>query len=104
MQLSAPALIGRHAELAALDAALERTVKRRGGAVFLTGEAGIGKSRLARETASRARSEERRVGKECRSRGAPEDEKKKKIHPIDSVRLRLKLFEKHTHGHRQIER
>ncbi len=61
MQLSAPALIGRHAELAALDAALERTVKRRGGAVFLTGEAGIGKSRLARETASRAFSTGMRV-------------------------------------------
>src|SRR5438874_13831323 len=31
------------------------------------------------------RSEERRVGKECRSRGAPDDEKKKRSEEMDSA-------------------
>ncbi|MEE1767656.1 adenylate/guanylate cyclase domain-containing protein [Streptomyces sp. JV185] len=42
--------IGRAAELAALDEALERTVRRAGpGLVRLVGDAGTGKTRLARE-------------------------------------------------------
>jgi DNA-binding CsgD family transcriptional regulator/tetratricopeptide (TPR) repeat protein len=46
-----PVLIGRGAELAALTAALDRAAEGRGGAVFITGDAGIGKSRLTRDVA-----------------------------------------------------
>jgi DNA-binding CsgD family transcriptional regulator len=51
-----PVLVGRTAELQALQAALDAAAKGRGGAVFLTGEPGIGKSRLAREVAADAQS------------------------------------------------
>jgi DNA-binding CsgD family transcriptional regulator len=46
-----PVLIGRSAELGALNAALDRAAEGRGGAVFITGDAGIGKSRLTRDVA-----------------------------------------------------
>ncbi len=46
-----PVLIGRGAELAALTAALDGAAEGRGGAVFITGDAGIGKSRLTRDIA-----------------------------------------------------
>src|SRR3984885_14960707 len=46
-----PVLIGRSAELGALNAALNRAADGRGGAVFITGDAGIGKSRLTRDVA-----------------------------------------------------
>ena len=49
-----PGLIGRDAELAAVDAALTAAMAGHGGCVVITGEPGIGKSRLALETASRA--------------------------------------------------
>ena len=42
-------LLGRHRELAALRAWLDRTVAGRGRLVLLAGEAGIGKTRLAQE-------------------------------------------------------
>lgn len=45
-------LVGRHRELAALDAMLERAIGRRGGVMNVTGPPGIGKSRLAREFAA----------------------------------------------------
>src|SRR5262245_52848269 len=54
MQLTTPDLIGRDAELAVLDTVLDRVRKRHGNSVFLVGEAGIGKSRLAREVVGRA--------------------------------------------------
>ena len=41
-----PVLIGRGDELEVLTAALDRALAGRGGAVFITGDAGIGKSRL----------------------------------------------------------
>ncbi|HEX5189986.1 MAG TPA: AAA family ATPase, partial [Streptosporangiaceae bacterium] len=44
-----PVLVGRDAELRALDAALDAAVAGAGGAVFLTGDPGVGKSRLASE-------------------------------------------------------
>src|SRR5437899_6008309 len=42
--------------------------------LFLEGEAGVGKTEIAKVL---ARSEERRVGKECRYRWGPSQEKKK---------------------------
>ncbi|MFD2421826.1 helix-turn-helix transcriptional regulator [Amycolatopsis pigmentata] len=42
-------LVGRDHEVRELDQALRATVGRRGSAIFLVGEAGIGKTRLARE-------------------------------------------------------
>jgi DNA-binding CsgD family transcriptional regulator/tetratricopeptide (TPR) repeat protein len=51
-----PAVVGRDAELGVLRAALSAAADGAGSLVFLTGEAGIGKSRLVREVASEARS------------------------------------------------
>ncbi len=45
-----PVLVGRDEEARQLQAALAAAEAGRGGAVFLVGEAGIGKSRLVRET------------------------------------------------------
>ncbi|MGQ0714925.1 MAG: helix-turn-helix transcriptional regulator [Gemmatimonadaceae bacterium] len=53
-QLSCPLLIGREAELEALGALLERVVAGQGQMVFVTGDAGIGKSRLCRDLRQRA--------------------------------------------------
>ena len=47
-------LVGRRAELAALDAMVDRTIGGRGGVVNVVGAPGIGKSRVARETAALA--------------------------------------------------
>lgn len=52
-----PLVVGRDEELDLLARALGDAGAGRGSAVFLTGEAGIGKSRLAREVADRARRE-----------------------------------------------
>jgi DNA-binding CsgD family transcriptional regulator len=49
-QVLCPVLVGRDEEARRLQAALVAAEAGRGGAVFLTGEAGIGKSRLVRET------------------------------------------------------
>ena len=53
-QVLCPVVIGRDAELQAVDAALSAAMAGHGGCVVITGEPGIGKSRLALETASRA--------------------------------------------------
>jgi DNA-binding CsgD family transcriptional regulator len=44
-----PVLVGRSAELDVLEAALDRAAAGNGGAVFITGDAGIGKSRITRD-------------------------------------------------------
>ena len=49
-------LVGRESELGILSAALDRLADRAGGMVFLVGEPGVGKSRLAREAAAEATS------------------------------------------------
>ncbi|MGC9665109.1 AAA family ATPase [Planosporangium sp. 12N6] len=54
MQTRASVLVGRHTELSRLDRALTAARQGHGSAVFLVGEAGIGKSRLAAEVATRA--------------------------------------------------
>ena len=46
-----PVLVGRRAEIQALESALDEALAGRGGCVVITGEAGIGKSRLMRELA-----------------------------------------------------
>jgi DNA-binding winged helix-turn-helix (wHTH) protein len=51
----APTLVGREAEVALASARIDDVVGRRGAALVITGEAGIGKSRLLEEVASMAR-------------------------------------------------
>ncbi|MBV9922580.1 MAG: AAA family ATPase, partial [Pseudonocardia sp.] len=51
-----PVLVGRDAELETLGAALDAAREGRGGLVWLVGQAGIGKSRLARSVLEHARS------------------------------------------------
>jgi hypothetical protein len=50
-----PVIVGREEELRALDLALSTALAGSGGLVFVTGEAGIGKSRLVRELLDHAR-------------------------------------------------
>lgn len=61
MQTRAPHVVGRDREVAAITGALGHIRESRGGALFLTGEAGIGKSRLARYAAGQAFDEGMRV-------------------------------------------
>lgn len=49
-----PVVVGRVTEIRALDEALRDMTAGRGGCALICGEAGIGKSRLARELAARA--------------------------------------------------
>jgi hypothetical protein len=49
-----PALIGRAAQRAAIDEVLAAAAAGRGGVVVVEGDAGVGKSRLARAVAERA--------------------------------------------------
>jgi DNA-binding CsgD family transcriptional regulator len=60
-QVLCPLVIGRDTELTAVDAALTAAMTGHGGCVMITGEPGIGKSRLALETAVRAASRGIRV-------------------------------------------
>jgi MoxR-like ATPase len=60
-QVLCPVVIGRDAAVEAVDAALTAAMAGHGGCVVITGEPGIGKSRLALETASRAASRGIRV-------------------------------------------
>jgi len=55
-ELLCPVVVGRDTETARLRSALAAAEGGAGGVVFLTGEAGIGKSRLAGELAAEARS------------------------------------------------
>lgn len=60
-QILCPSLVGRNSELSRLQEALSAAVADGGRVVFLSGEAGIGKSRLARELEGRALSDGVRV-------------------------------------------
>jgi AAA ATPase domain len=55
-QVLCPVLVGREEEAQVLLDALDRAAEGHGGTYFLTGEAGVGKSRLAREVSQSARS------------------------------------------------
>lgn len=57
-RVSCPTLIGRTAELARLDAALAQARSGSSVLLFVSGDAGIGKSRLIEEFARRARNED----------------------------------------------
>ena len=72
-RLAAGVFVGRLAELAELDGALADAHAGRGRLVFLSGDAGIGKSRLADEFASHAKSSGARVlwGRCWEAGGAP---------------------------------
>lgn len=67
MQTRAPRVVGRERELEELERALAGARAKQGGAVFLVGEPGVGKSRLAAETAGRAFAADMRV---MRGRGS----------------------------------
>ncbi|MFE0457720.1 AAA family ATPase [Kitasatospora sp. NPDC058965] len=54
MLITSPVVVGRSSELALLDAGLSAARRGEGRAVFVRGEAGIGKSRLVSEAAFRA--------------------------------------------------
>ena len=76
--VAGPALVGRRAELDVLRSSLQAASDGQPVTVVVGGEAGVGKTRLvaefaaeAAESGARVRSEERRVGKECRSRWSP---------------------------------
>lgn len=63
-----PVLVGREPEVEALTAAVRRAVEGDGGLVFVVGEAGVGKSRLAAVAAAEARAKGMAV---LRGRAAP---------------------------------
>ncbi|MET9227244.1 AAA family ATPase [Lentzea sp. NPDC003310] len=71
MRFQSPVLVGRDEETSALRAALTRAEHDRGGAVFLVGEPGIGKSRLASEVARHAVGRGFRVLRGRASRAVP---------------------------------
>ena len=60
--LICPWLIGREEELAVLEAALADERPRYGSTILITGDAGIGKSRLVREPATRLESRSSNIG------------------------------------------
>jgi tetratricopeptide (TPR) repeat protein len=59
--LISPVLVGREAELQALEAAFSRAMEGSATAAIVGGEAGVGKSRLVHEVAERARARGARV-------------------------------------------
>jgi predicted ATPase len=64
-------LLGRQAELAVLDALIAQTAAGASGFVLLTGDPGVGKTRLAREATQRAAAATVSRGSCRESEGAP---------------------------------
>jgi predicted ATPase len=60
-RVSSPVLVGRDAEVARLDAALERAAAGRPAIVVVAGEAGVGKTRLITELTARCAAQGTRV-------------------------------------------
>jgi DNA-binding CsgD family transcriptional regulator len=72
-RVSSPNFVGRAEQMAALEAALERAERGEAGAVFVSGESGVGKTRLLRELERRAVARGARVLRgECLAFGAGE--------------------------------
>jgi serine/threonine protein kinase/predicted ATPase len=68
-----PRLAGREEALQTIEAQLDRLDGRAGGILFIGGESGVGKTRLAMEAARRAKRREVRVlSGECLPRSSPE--------------------------------
>lgn len=67
-QVISPHMFGRHEEIAAIEQALEDAREGQGGTMFITGDAGVGKSRLALHAGARAQSQGFRV---TRGRASP---------------------------------
>src|SRR5215469_11845673 len=57
MEMLCPVLVGRSTEMRALRLALDAAGRGQGGSVLVTGDAGVGKSRLVREVIAAATSE-----------------------------------------------
>ena len=53
--LSSPIVVGRATELAAIDAALQRSIEGTASVVLIGGDAGMGKTRLIQAAAHRSR-------------------------------------------------
>ncbi|MGH7533981.1 MAG: ATP-binding protein, partial [Gemmatimonadales bacterium] len=72
-QVLCPVLVARDDELTAITAAIRQAHEGRGGAVFVLGEPGLGKSRLAREAGAVARGQglEVLVGRATSGRASP---------------------------------
>ena len=89
VRLSSPVLIGRVAEMAALQSALERAEAGAPVVALVGGEAGIGKSRIVAEVADRARQRERRRGSELGCGCGGDDEgREHEDHPPHALNVR----------------
>jgi DNA-binding CsgD family transcriptional regulator/tetratricopeptide (TPR) repeat protein len=86
MLIASPLVVGRHDQLAWADRALGAVRRQQGQALFLLGEAGIGKSRLASEYAYRAFTEGVAV---LRGRSATTDGVPAPFRPIAEALLSL---------------
>jgi DNA-binding CsgD family transcriptional regulator len=72
-RVSSPEIVGRAAELGLLEGAFARAERGVAGAAFVSGESGVGKTRLVRELERRAAEREARVLRgECAAFGAGE--------------------------------
>ncbi|MCG6499510.1 AAA family ATPase [Kitasatospora sp. A2-31] len=71
MHANSPTVVDRDDELELLAEAVRRGCDHRGAAVFVVGEAGIGKTRLVTEAADRARGRTAVLRGRCSSAGAP---------------------------------
>jgi tetratricopeptide (TPR) repeat protein len=81
-----PALVGRSAELETLRSHLERALAGKGRAVLVSGEAGIGKSRLCEEILGEAKSKGATVARGWCVEGTFEP-----LHPVREALAALKL-------------
>jgi len=85
-RIASPALIGRGPELEALSGALDDAAGGSFAAVFVAGEAGVGKSRLLQELERRSQAHARTIAGECAMGAAGE----RPFAPIRSALRRLR--------------